>query len=34
MTDDKISKALFYLALVAGVVVHGTLALIRKVRGK
>ena len=32
--DDKISRVLFYLALVTGVVVHGTLALIRKIRGK
>ena len=32
--DDFISRPLFYLAFAAGVAIHGTLALIRKLWGK
>jgi hypothetical protein len=31
--DDFTSKALFYVAFITGVLVHGTLALIRKIKG-
>jgi hypothetical protein len=31
--DDFTSKILFYIAFITGVLVHGTLALIRKIKG-